>query len=1700
MSAPNLTDDDMLNVPELGDILTLKSTVFKSLTGKIIFRDDRLIRIQPIDASDRAYDLGLDADDGDFLKENGVTECIIHSKRDDPHFSIQLGVSPGELLEFFTNAGQVVAVPGVVAKINADDENDSIQLADGRILDFLFVGAPAPIQVVRVSAAASGEEQSEQEKSQEGQEQSQEGQEQEQLPEKYDISFLDGLLPAAMMEEIPTAERTYPETIQREDMYLDLLKSYPEAKQKSPAVLHSIERETALLLALKNAVIATNEKGEMSPYTKSADSLKDILEGLKAPVSSLVPVLAIKRILYTDESEGAEADEVSDDIQAQVEFKDWLMTELRSLRSSANYTAGQEGGAGAQVSNLLYTYLSDVLYREGAVFAPSAAASPGMEVAADQEVLRTVLPPEPALGYSQFSAESELNATFVGPITKRLHRVISAMKSRSGTVIAPGDPGTATNYLLFKSSVGAAYRPTKFSGSVCEDIRAASVVNGLPSIETVTNDARAYNPNGIQVIAATAAAEGLDASQINTADWITDNLKSSVHPSDMLGSASIGVNRVLDSIGLRSYEWTPEVGAAIWGQVAVAQELYMQLFARYKASVPAPTPYTASSAIAEDSILYKKTMEVPELAALIQGQQSSDLVLAQKVFSRAEGTAARLLYLGTSDRHPLLEPTKRVYLSELHRAAVKFRLVNSSDLKAAPTLNKCPHTRDMDMLRSLMAGGSGSSGSESPKFIPVLQKILTQYQGGRDNNWVNCKVCDGHLICIHEVMMLYERTHPGRAAALHKEILMEYGGAAFSGRYVCRFCGVAISEFEYDTNLEFDDEGRPLVGRNVLEAEEKTVEDELDAILNVSAKKKNLAFENPIQTGLYDLTRVMVQTAGFTFDEATYTKIVMFSYGFLISELPPKDRYEQMIAKKKIKPTYESFKATNEVAVTAAYVLCMIHSMNPMPEIMFPFAGCEYKRGGFPISTDDATVLGAMEYFVCVIANINRNTEPWNLCMWASDSSPDKRKEMVRNWIMNMLGTKDLRVMAATARSDYAALVEASQSNATSKDKIPIHFRPTPSSKPAHFDAEVMVNPDRVLETASTGSVATVEPVVNQRLYQLACNSVAAAHAAATETGIISATSPRSDSNCCFVSLQKVRDGSMSLFNSAAVEDEIAVLGAAKTVLEKRDPCQQSNGAHLYVHWSVPDAVVPTAVKPDASYFKLFMRTCFRGPRLGLTHEFGQRGSVYQCRHCNFKLNVDPLVLMSDLNDEELANNNRKGGAPVLVVQGLARESLKSNGIDINAESFKELLSAVRSKRMVAPFVEPKRFDSADIFDTLNRLVNTDLPFIQARNVDWQLIVEIMGPLLVRADEPTEDARAIIWAPFVSRYDSLRAGIIDILDGRQGRGGVKKVSAEVEEVLAAVDRLTEEPVFQGPSEINKHWVVGLERLAQSFSEMVFGVGTWFGQNVANAKPIQNYLFGGKKWFGKKISKKHTEKFEAMIQNVLGANTDTNKELGRSELRGPSSDITHRLSIYLGRIVLFWSSSMSAFSVPGVSVEELRYILRWLVLSSMETLLLTQSPLYVGIPRDAERSQIQRILLGWTKKVFLEGQRQFNLFGLTAAEIQMAILDAREKEKLSVIKEIDDEKDPDLRAIAMVQKSLKIGRWAIGTAKNLTSYNAEFQDFLQEQRNRAGLVEDGIMTAAKAQKKEDALGFDMSNVENSAYDTGEVEHEDADGDE
>jgi len=1688
----NAPEDENLDIPELGDIITVKSTNFGSLTGKIIYRDERIVRIQRFTESDRATDLPM-GEDGDYAEGTGITETVFHAKRTDPHFGVQLGATPGEMLEFYTLAGEKAAESGIIAAILANDDTDAILLTDGRRLNFAFIGPPTPIAVIEVRApeeeAPTGENTGVVVAAEEG------------LPDAFDISALKGLLPAAMVEDVPTAEQTYDESIQREDMFVDLMKEFNETKQKNPYLIRRISRETELLLALKNAVITTGPDGSIRPFIRSAANLEDVLNRLGSPLSSIVPVLAVKRILYHGQVEI----EPPEKMLEQVEFRDWFGSELAAYRTQEAYTAGQESGGAAQVAKLMYAYLYDVLFREGSVFVPAASAIDGEEITMDQDVLRTVVPPEPALGYTRFDEKAILSERNVGPIKSRQHRVLSGLKTKDGDAVVPGDPGTIDSYLLLPTLLGSTYRPMKYSGALAEDIRAGQITCSLLPFENVTNNPAAYVENGIAVVkGAVQTGEGDEANSLLIPEFIERNLRSNVHPSDLMGPVSIGMNRVIDSIGLRSYEWTPEMAAVIWKSVAEAQQQYTTAYDEYAAAVEELKKkggYLLKPLVA-DTPVFKKSLEVPEIAAVLAKLKAADpirgtldIAQTQQIASMAEGTLLRVLYLSLSPQvNPHLKRAREVYLSEAQRAILAFANINGAlaKYKAEPMINTCPHVKDKDALRSVM-------NRDESKFYALLQEFLKRYQGKRDSenhNWVMCNVCDTHLICSHELMKFYELLHPGRADALHKEVILNFGGAAFNGRYVCRNCGIPISEFEYDTHLEYNDEGRPLVGRAVITEEEKTAEDELDGILNIAFKKKTLQFENPIESELYEIARVIVQNTGFSFTEEEYRKTVEFTYNFITTTIPPKEVYDSAPPPKRgIRAPYESFRATTEVACIATFIICHVHSTTPLPDVLFPFGGCRFQRGGPPIEpATEGVEGGAVEYFVCVIANLNRSTEPWNYLAWATESSPERRQNMVRDRLAKLFTQPEIRIELQKAQLNYLAIKKDAVGNASAGDRLPGSFRPTNSSKPPIMEDAVLTYPDRILAAVKTEAIETIGPMVQVRNRQLAINSVINAHAGAKTSGLISETSVRSDSNCCFVPLAQARRQGLATFNEVAVESEIGALRLAEEIIHKRDPTEQTNGTHLYVRWTPPEAIRSTAVAPDASYFKLFMRTCFKGPREGLSHEFGRRANRYECRHCKFNLARDPLVLASDLNDEE-AESKRKGKA-IVVVQEEARETLKANGVTVNAESFAALLTVVRKRRYVEPTVESVPLPPREIYARLDAFVHTASPLMAARMTDWLLVQKAMLANFARDTEPSEEARKITWAGFVSKYDALRTGLLDLIEGRQGRAPVRQVERKSVAVLDAIDQITAEPIHQGPAEINKHWVIGLERLAQGFGEMVFGEGKWFGQTIGSRKSTIAASFNGKKWFGKKISEKHAAKFEAMIQTILGGTIDTNKELSVPKIRADSAELLHRLSTYLGRIIGFWSENIVAFRVYGLSLEELQTLLRWIVLASVESLLLVDSPLYSKIAKDADKITIQRILLGWVRTTFLESGRQFKQFGMSDDEVQMAIEDAREKEKNSVIKEMDDEKDPDLRALIKINQGLKIGRWAVGSSKNLSSYNAEFYDFLQDQRDRAGIVE----TAARP-GREDPLGFDFGAQpqDDAKYDTYAGQDEDEGGD-
>jgi len=884
-----------------------------------------------------------------------------------------------------------------------------------------------------------------------------------------------------------------------------------------------------------------------------------------------------------------------------------------------------------------------------------------------------------------------------------------------------------------------------------------------------------------------------------------------------------------------------------------------------------------------------------------------------------------------------------------------------------------------------------------------------------------------------------------------------------------------------------------LAGRAPIEDGQKPPEEELSEILDIAMNKKTVTFEDPKKTQIYEIISILTLNAGFMFSLETITTLVNKLYVYETTKLPKESDYETMrAASRKPLPAYDSFKSNIQIAVAAALLLCELHTIDPPPELIYPFVGCNFSRGGYPIETDDESIQGTFEYLVCVIANMNRDQRPWNITEWWGESSPEDRKKRVRNWLKKMLKEADIVILLRTAKDTYAAYKKTQSTQASSLDRIPPSFRPTALTKLPPFDFSHVALPERILESAMALPVEEIDGLVRTRAFQLAVTSILTAHDSATKTGTINPISPRSESSCCYLPINDVRKGKMSVYLDQASELENINLTLAETVLKKRDPVNQSNGAHLWVRWTPPEPISSTPVSPDASYFKLFMRTCSRGPRAGDIHEFGRRLNgktlIYQCRNCEFKAPRDPLIIMSDLNDEDIHNNNPKRKGPVQTkIRDEAASVLSSQGITADASAFDDLLNIVCRKQKVDPYVLPQHANPQEIFVELSKLITDNSPLLPARLRDWDAVTETIDALSKLGQEPEEDRRTIIWANFSSKYDELKARLIELLDNPEGSR--KRVSFGPA-IVETIEKMTEDPYFKGPAEMSKNWVVGLERLGTSFSQMVFGSGTWFGfpYNAKQLRKIKNSLFSGLKWFGSSIKEKHTRKFENMIEAILGSTNAATASLHKAELQADSAAVLTTLGTSMGKILSYWSETIKSFKMYGLTATEFSSMLRWIIMASMESVLVTSSPLYTPVSSDSTKLQIKQIVSLWIFESFTESRKQFDLFGMSDAEVDAAILDLREKEKISIIKEIDDIKDPDEKAAMMMMKKLGLGRWAVGTKKG-GEFDAQYWDFLQGQRDRIGVLD--TYGAPKA-------GYDFAQEpqKDRGYETYAAEHDDA----
>jgi hypothetical protein len=1339
-------------IPELGDYISIISDVYKLTTGRIIYRDNTLVRIRPLNASHRAVDFPLVPETGLFQDSLGVSEIIIHEKRKTPHFSRQLSTVPGEYLDFFKADGTPSEDTGVVLEIFATKDTDGIKLEDGRVLDFGFIGSKPPNDVIRPRAAPEDVPPPENNSGLPVVEEEAE----EPYPE-IDLSTL----PLALVEEVPTQERTYSDGVQREDMFVSLLLDIPLKRQKDPRVMQQLYRLTDILLALKNSVVLRDESGSIVSGSRSytVSTLHDVIDRQPTanPIGTLLPVVGVKKVLYVDSEEDMHI------VREDVEIRNDTRTLLETLDTSD--FARQATG------NAFITHIHKTL--QGlAAYVPKNADRALTRV--DQDVLCSRLPYEPVEGFPEtppgykkdFYGRSmktiPLTLDSLGEIQNRHSRMLSAStirntKTNTSYTVAPADSADPIGYVLLSEPLAAQRAP----------IRSQMLIWDIARSEHSRFTPRLFE--------ATFKKTQKEQIIITETDTVVDILTKRLHPTTSF--TNYETTQLYDTLGLRDLELTEELIKPLSAALKEGQHQWDVSQKKRAEGATAAAKKPSVPAIAATVGDFAPHLAPTEAYPVFQNAKKKLLERETSLANYDLATVPLLtnaggLTLGTYWNAILgnvskerIERAETTYLAETLRQTQNNQrtLITLKAFGASPDINTCPHVADLERIYGIR---------NDEERMTMFEKCYIKYQGGQRGNYILCGTCGKDFVCKHEILLLNEYLHPGRGAALHKNLLLEFAGPVFEGAYICKVCGQKIRDIEYDTHLEFDDEGRPLVGRNIIEDSEN---DELDIALAIP---DDIGEERPFtddELPVYYMARTISEQCGLTFHLDAYKSIVRgykaFFQNFTEREEYEKKRKEAKKEKKGAGVPYDNYVATYQVSVLNALIVLEIQTSAVTPSTAI--RGCPFNREGFPL--DDAST-GALAYVACIVANIMRNDAPWNRTIWSPETNMQKRiaaiADTTKRIVTRILAlgkdnvplsiTDIYRERLKNERDRKLAVGLDHEVRASDADSLPASFRPLQRIVlPVAGEEKPVANVSRFLGTVATGPLAEMRSFVDTRSEQLALHLLNSSHLA-SQASVAGQIPKRSDATCCFTKLGDVATIGMGILantSNEAQKKEYELQISAKSSLENRDPASSFGGTHFYVPWAAPIATTVIPGADPSMFYKIFVKHCYKGDRYGYPHEISVN-SV--CRRCGFPY---PKELdMLDTSDPAAVKKREE-----LSLAALA-------GVEINEESFSRLDRQIKMIKTIP--VSAPRADANFLAElaTMGGILNDIL-----LPGDIESLIATMTD--IQAKDLRDVARRAKFADVSKRYDAVRQQFMGCFSAESG-----------ELVLRSIESLTETSV------------------------------------------------------------------------------------------------------------------------------------------------------------------------------------------------------------------------------------------------------------------------------------------------------------------
>jgi len=484
---------------------------------------------------------------------------------------------------------------------------------------------------------------------------------------------------------------------------------------------------------------------------------------------------------------------------------------------------------------------------------------------------------------------------------------------------------------------------------------------------------------------------------------------------------------------------------------------------------------------------------------------------------------------------------------------------------------------------------------------------------------------------MHELLQIYQYLRPGDVSALNKEIQLNYGGGQFQGHYICRNCGQPISELEYDTHLEFDDNGRPMMGRSEINDKDAITQDQIENLIGPMGELDELEeFDDPMKKLIYTTAKEIADRLFAPLEHDDFLLVVSRVWG-LIQQVPDRARYAKIQeAQKKgkaatvvnISVDYDIYINRALICATAVHLLILIQTRKPDLILRGMPTGCR-NLGGQPLEPEGPT--HGIQCVISVISSFHKDSAPWSTTRFQDERDDAQRQKIIMGIFEPFMraSLQDPTILQALSqkREYIRKVLGAAGGQGRPDEELPTNFAPIPYvMKEGDFVEKIIVP-----EAASQAD--RVELWIRQG------NVIAKKHKMPMPLVF-------SETSCCLSPLDSTND----FWERGAARQSLPPFSRRTGVppppkITRMEPIMTPS----QIFRPLPDA-------PESSYYQLFLKVCYDGLKKGHSHEFGL---THTCMWCELKLPSEAALLSPE--------------------QGLA--AIESQGIEITKETFEDLLN-----------------------------------------------------------------------------------------------------------------------------------------------------------------------------------------------------------------------------------------------------------------------------------------------------------------------------------------------------------------------------------------------------------------------------------------